>query len=169
MSRLGYLVITCFLAEAAIIFSLIPHTPRLLWNESASVRIGLYSLRPASDLRVGDLVVDKPSAGLSRYMASRRYLPADASLLKYVAAVSGQNVCRRGMIVSIDGQAIATALAKDRANRPLPVWQGCHTLKPSEIFLLSPAIADSFDGRYFGAVPLDTVTARAKPIWTEIK
>ena len=69
--------------------------------------------------------------------------------------------------VSVDGLAIAKARARDHAHRPLPVWQGCHTLKCNEIFLLNPAAPDSFDGRYFGDVPLSTVMARAEPLWTE--
>jgi conjugative transfer signal peptidase TraF len=167
MSRFGYLMVTYFLALFAIIFSLFHHTPRLMWNGSASVPIGFYTLHAPSPVQVGDLVAERPPAALARFMAQRRYLPLGTPLLKFVGAISGQTVCRRGSVVTIDGLAVATALASDHANRPLPVWQGCRRLKPSEIFLLNPARADSFDGRYFGVVPLDGVTARAQPLWTE--
>jgi type IV secretory pathway protease TraF len=100
-------------------------------------------------------------------MAMRDYLPLDVPLLKYVGALPGQTVCRRGLRVSVDGVAFATALTRDHARRPLPVWQSCRTLKPGEIFLLNPSVPDSFDGRYFGVLPFSTVTARAVPLWTE--
>jgi len=167
MSRFGYLTITCFLALFAVIFSLFHHTPRLMWNGSASVPIGLYRLHARSPIQVGDLVAERPPAALALYMAERRYLPLGVPLLKFVGAISGQTVCRRSSVITIDGLAVATVLASDHANRPLPVWQGCHRLKSSEIFLLNPARADSFDGRYFGVVPLEGVTATAEALWTE--
>ena len=100
-------------------------------------------------------------------MAMRHYLPLDVPLLKYVGALPGQTVCRHGLLVSLDAVAIATAVTRDHARRPLPTWQCCRLLKPGEIFLLNPSVPDSFDGRYFGVLPLSTVTARAVPLWTE--
>jgi conjugative transfer signal peptidase TraF len=167
MSRFGYLMVTYFLALFAIIFSLFHHAPRLMWNGSASVPIGLYALHYPSLAQVGDLVAERPPAALALYMAERRYLPLNVPMLKFVGAISGQTVCRNGATITIDGLAVATALASDHANRPLPVWRSCHRLKADEIFLLNPARADSFDGRYFGVVPLAGVTARAEPLWTE--
>ena len=167
MSRFGYVMTTYLMTLCMGIFSLFHHTPRLMWNASASTPIGLYSLHPADRLRVGDLIADRPPPSLSRFMAVRRYLPLDVPLLKYVRALPGQTVCRQGLFVSVDGRHIATALTRDHARRPLPVWQGCRLLKPREIFLLNPAAPASFDGRYFGVLPLTTVIARAKPLWTE--
>jgi conjugative transfer signal peptidase TraF len=167
MSRFGYFVTTYLMALAIGVFSLFHHTPRLMWNASASTPVGLYSLNPAEQLRVGDLVADQPAPALSRFMATRHYLPLGVPLLKYVGALPGQTVCRQDLQVSVDGLVMAMALTRDSAHRPLPVWQGCRTLKYDEIFLLNPAAPDSFDGRYFGVLPLSTVTARAVPLWTE--
>ena len=167
MTRFGYVMTTYLMTLSIGIFSLFHHTPRLLWNASASTPVGLYSLHPADKLRVGDLVADRPTPSLSHLMAMRHYLPLGVPLLKYVGALPGQTVCRRGLPVSVDGLQVATALTRDHARRPLPVWQGCRTLKPGEIFLLNPSVPDSFDGRYFGVLPLSTVTARAVPLWTE--
>ena len=167
MSRFGYFMLTYLIALCLGIFSLFHHTPRLMWNASASTPVGLYSLHPVDRLRVGDLIADRPPPDLVRFMAVRHYLPLNVPLLKYVGALSGQTVCRQGLLVSVDGRHIATALTRDHARRPLPVWQGCRLLKPAEIFLLNPTVPDSFDGRYFGILTLDTVTARAEPLWTE--
>ncbi len=162
MSRFGYLVTTCVMALAIGDFSLFHHTPRLLWNGSASTPVGLYSLHPVGQLRVGDLVADRPPPALSQLMAERHYLPQNVPLLKYVGALPGQTVCRHHLQVSVDGLVMARARARDSAHRHLPVWRGCHTLKCNEIFLLNPAAPDSFDGRYFGMVPRESVMAMPK-------
>jgi conjugative transfer signal peptidase TraF len=167
MSRFGYVMVTYFATLFIGISSLFHHVPRLLWNASASTPIGLYALHSPDQLKVGDLVADRPPLALSRYMAVRYYLPLGVPLLKYVGAVSGQTVCRHGLTISVDNVAVATARTRDHAHRPLPVWQGCRTLKAGEIFLLNASAPDSFDGRYFGVVPVSTVAARARPFWTE--
>ena len=89
MSRIGYLIFTSFLALSAVVFSRFQHAPRLpMWNESASVPVGLYALHPASPFKlVGDLVAERPLAALAHYMAERRYLPLGVPLLKFVGAV----------------------------------------------------------------------------------
>ncbi len=139
---------------------------RLVWNVSASVPVGLYRLVPVTILRVGDLVAVRPSPTLARYMASRRYVEASALLVKPVAAVAGQRVCRSGAIVTLDGATVATALVADRMRRPLPVWTGCRRLRRGEVFLLVPGVPASFDGRYFGPVATTAIVGRAVPLWT---
>lgn len=167
MSRFGYVMLALFLGVIAVIASLFHHTPRLMWNGSASAPMGLYWLQAPGKLKVGDLVADRSPTALARYMAARRYLPLNVPLLKYVGAIAGQTACRHGLLVTIDGRNIATALATDHANWPLPVWQGCHRLKAGEVFLLNQASGESFDGRYFGVATLTSVTARARPLWTK--
>ncbi len=155
-------VALCFLvAPVAVPFRL-----RLVWNVSASVPVGLYRLVPSTSPLIGDLVAVRPSAALARFMAARRYVEAGAVLVKPVAAVSGQHVCRSGAIVTLDGERIATALAADRLRRPLPVWTGCRRLRRGEVFLLVPDVAASFDSRYFGPVAKTAIAGRAVPLWT---
>jgi conjugative transfer signal peptidase TraF len=140
--------------------------PRIVWNASASVPIGFYRIEPQRDPEVGSLVAVAPPEPLDRWLTQRGYLGEDVPLLKHVAARTGQRVCRFGGIVRIDGANVAIALTRDRFNRPLPVWQGCHTLANGELFLLNPAHPASLDGRYFGPLPASTVLGRAIPILT---
>ncbi len=167
MTRFGYVMTTYLMTLGMGIFSLFHHTPRLMWNASASTPIGLYSLHPAGRLRLGDLVADRPPPGLSRFMAVRHYLPLGVPLLKYIGALPGQTICRQGLSVSVDGLAVAMALTHDHTRRPLPAWQGCRVVKPDEIFLLNPGAPESFDGRYFGVLPRSTIVAHATPLWTK--
>lgn len=137
---------------------------RFLWNTSASVPRGLYLVSDERPAR-GELAVVRPPRDLARLMARRRYVPLGVPLLKPVAAVSGQVICRIEDKVTIDGRAEATALRADRLGRPLPDWSGCIRLRADQFFMLADASPASFDGRYFGPVDGKAVIGRAVPVW----
>lgn len=141
--------------------------PLLVWNASASAPIGLYAVHPAGALAITDLIVARPPEPLAEWLAARGYLPKEALLIKRVAALPGQNVCRTDFTISVDGSAVAEANAIDHAGRDLPRWSGCFTLRPGDVFLLNWDHPASLDGRYFGALPVEAVVGRAQPIWTE--
>jgi conjugative transfer signal peptidase TraF len=141
--------------------------PLLVWNASASAPIGLYAVRPLGALSIADLVVARPPEHLAEWLAARGYLPKGALLIKRVAALPGQKVCRANLTISVNGSVVAEANARDHAGRDLPRWSGCFTLRPGDVFLLNWDHPASLDGRYFGALPVDAVVGRAQPIWTE--
>lgn len=142
--------------------------PRLLWNETASVPVGLYRVRPGSALHVGDTAAIRLPDRVALLLAKRGYLPFGVPLLKPVAALPGQNVCRTKTAISIDGAHAGDALTSDHRGRPLPVWQGCHRLRADEIFVMNPAEPRSLDGRYFGSIPASTVIGCAVPLWLPV-
>ena len=161
-------IIIALAAVATMALAMPLHTPRLLlWNASASVPVGLYWLRPAIHLHVGDLVAVQPSTPLARYLAVRGYLPVGVPLLKHILALPGHTVCRISRAVTIDGTGVADALDRDHLGRLLPIWQGCRTLRAGEVFLLNRQSQSSFDGRYFGPLPFASIVGRAVPLWTE--
>jgi conjugative transfer signal peptidase TraF len=138
-----------------------------VWNASASVPTGLYAIRGKASLHVGERIAIEPPPALRTLLADRGYLPTGVPLLKRIAAVRGQRVCRFDSGVTIDGQYVGAARARDRMGRPLPVWAGCHVLRVQELFAMNPAAPDSFDGRYFGVLRLADVIGRAAPVWTD--
>lgn len=140
-------------------------SPRLLWNASASVPVGLYRLEPVDQLAVGDLVAVHPPAALPDFLDARGYLPRGVPLLKHVMALEGALVCRSGDRISINHRHLGRAHAQDRNGRDLPVWQGCHRLAAGEVFLMNPDAPDSLDGRYFGTLLRTAITARLTPLW----
>lgn len=155
-------------ACGAIVVTAVSHpSPRLIWNASASAPIGLYSVSPIDRPTVGQLVAISPPPHWARWMAGRHYLPLGIPLLKHVAALPGQLVCRTGRAVSVDAEVIAFALSRDRLVRSLPDWQGCHQLRHDEIFAVNAAVPDSFDGRYFGPLPARSVIGAVSPIYTQ--
>lgn len=161
-------IITTMLAgTAAIAFGSITTVPvQLIWNSSASVPIGLYTVAPAEQLVLSDLVAVRAPAPIEHFMVARGSIAAGVPLLKHVRALPGQTVCRIGGAISIDGTQLGEALARDRYGRELPNWQGCRELAHGEIFLMNAA-PDSFDGRYFGPFPARSVIGHATPLWTD--
>jgi conjugative transfer signal peptidase TraF len=145
----------------------VPVTHHLVWNASPSIPTGLYAIRGNANLHVGERIAIEPPPALRRLMRERGYLPDHLPLLKRVAAVSDQRVCRFAHGVTIDGELVGIARARDRAGRTLPTWYGCQRLRTGEIFAMNPAAPDSFDGRYFGLLKLDSVIGRAMPVWTD--
>jgi len=139
--------------------------PRLLFNTTASAPLGFYRLTPGRFAK-GQLAAVAPPQGLANWMARRGYLPANVPLLKEVAAVGGQRVCRGGDVLSIDGAPVARILPHDRQGRALPAYQGCRRLNSDEVFLLNRHAPSSLDGRYFGPLPARHVIGGARPLWT---
>ncbi len=161
MTRLGYIMTAYFTALSLIGLSVGAPGPKFIWNVSASVPVGLYVLHPADKLHVGDLLAIRPPKPLAEFLDQRRYLPINVPMLKHVAALAGQKVCRNGRKITVDGKAVASALDRDRFGRPLPTWQGCRVIAVGEVFLLN-ARWDSLDGRYFGPLPITAVMGRAE-------
>jgi conjugative transfer signal peptidase TraF len=160
-------VITTYTAVLFVALTAVVHpAPKLLWNASASVPIGLYAVRRALPLHVGELVIVTPPEPLAQFLAVRHYLPLGVPLLKHVLALSGQTVCRNERAIIVDDITVGEALDRDRFGRALPDWQGCRALTSSEVFVMNTVPPDSLDGRYFGPLPLTTIVGQAEPIWT---
>lgn len=166
MTRARYIMVTVA-ALAAVIAGSIPTAPRLVWNASASVPIGFYTIAPVDRLAVPDLVVVIPPEPLAVFMVARGYIGRDVPILKNVIGLPGQRVCRAGAEITVDGRHLGGARERDSMGRDLPVWQGCHIIAEGEVFLMNPAVADSFDGRYFGPFPASAVIGRASPLFTD--
>ncbi|GHH24208.1 peptidase S26 [Sphingomonas glacialis] len=165
MTRFGYVMVASFATMATVVPAFLHPAARLIWNASESVPIGLYAVRAAAQPRRGDLVAVVPPTALAGYLAGRHYLPLHVPLLKHVAGISGQRVCRPGTRVTVDGVTLGSALHRDHRGRPLPVWHGCRTLGTRDVFLMNASVPDSFDGRYFGPLPASTIVGRLTPVW----
>lgn len=166
MTRRSF-VLAGVVAAATIATLTVRPTRYAVWNATASVPTGLYAIRGKANLHVGERVAIEPPPALRRLLAERRYLPTGVPLLKRIAAVSGQRICRFAHGITIDGEYVGVARARDRLGRPLPVWAGCHVLQTGELFVMNPAAPDSFDGRYFGVLRITDVIGRATPVWTD--
>ena len=167
MMRFGRFAATSAVVLGVGLSVLFRPAPRLIWNASASVPIGLYTVRPAGPLHVDELLVVMPPEPLATFLDERRYLPLGVPLLKHVLALPGQTVCRSDRTITVDGVTVGDALDRDHLGRPLPVWHGCRVVGAGNVFLMNWQSGDSLDGRYFGSLPTTTVVGRADPLWTD--
>lgn len=164
--RLKTLAATFGVAAALVATIVLEPLPVCIWNASASVSIGLYRLRPASQFQVTELVAVQPPEPLATFLDLNGYLPAGVPMLKRVLALPGQTVCRSGLAISVDDIAMGEARDRDGRGRPLPKWQGCRVVGDGELFMMNWQSDNSLDGRYFGFLPASSVIGRAIPVWT---
>ncbi len=167
MTRSGRIAAGCIAALGLGLSALFRPTPRLIWNASASIPIGLYAVQPAGALHVSELLVVMPPEPLATFLDERHYLPKGVPLLKHVLALPGQTVCRSDRTITVDGVTMGDALDRDHLGRPLPIWHGCRVVGAGNVFLMNRQSGDSLDGRYFGPLPTTTVVGRADPLWTD--
>ncbi|RAH96356.1 S26 family signal peptidase [Acuticoccus sediminis] len=167
MTRRGYTITTATAVSLLGILSVVSFAPKLIWNASASAPIGLYAIEPERSPEVTDLVAVRAPEPLAGFLADGGYLPRGVPLLKRVAALPGQRVCRTGLAITVDGVPMGEALERDRRGNSLPIWQGCRVVVEGELFLMNWQVRDSLDGRYFGPLPASAVIGRAIPLYTD--
>ena len=139
---------------------------RLVYNPTASARLGWYAVVPVTTPRVGDVLLAHLPSSAALFADNRRYLPKSVPILKRVGAVAGQRVCVRNRVLRVDRELPVRLLERDGIGRPLTPWRGCRELNVDELFLLSHDSPASFDSRYFGPIPKRLVIGRAVALWT---
>lgn len=137
---------------------------KLLYNPSPSAPVGFYTIKCRHGFALGDFVAAKLPDEAEQLAAERGYLPNKTPVLKTISAVSGDEICIYSVSVLINGDPVATVQKTDSLGRLMPVKQGCYQLQPGEYFLLSTAIENSFDSRYFGPVDEDLILGVATPL-----
>jgi conjugative transfer signal peptidase TraF len=154
-------------AYVATLIGLDVRVPLVIYNASGSAPLGFYYLENRQLAR-GEFAVIKPRPAIELMLAASGILPPSVPLVKQIAAIGGDEVCRSDEpngTISINGKVVAETFAKDRDGHPLPAWSGCIRLVDGEFFLLQPHPL-SFDSRYFGPVMQCDILGVARPIWT---
>lgn len=140
--------------------------PWLTYNASPSAPVGFYLMAAERPLRIGDVVLVRLPGDAAALAAERGYLPSSVPALKRVAGLAGDRVCGQGQLVLINDAPAAIRFPGDGKGRALPFWDGCRTLRPTEVFVLNEGVSASFDGRYFGPVDTRSIIGRLVPLWT---
>jgi type IV secretory pathway protease TraF len=144
IGRAGWGALAAFAALGLAVRAL--PSPALV-NESPSIPRGLYLRALDQRLRPGAVVAVAPPPEARRYLEGLG-MPPGTPLLKRVAAVAGDHVCRQGADLQWRGGAVR-ALSRDRRGIGLPAWSGCRRLAADELLVLGDT-PTSFDSRYFG-------------------
>ncbi len=125
--------------------------PLAIINETPSMQKGLYvRTGDAQKLKRGEIVALPMPKSAKDYLVDKLGYPADTLLIKRVAALPGEIVCRQSDILTVAGNTLQ-AKARDKHDNVLPNWQGCHKLSNERIFIQGDH-SGSFDSRYFGPV-----------------
>lgn len=135
----------------------------LIWNRTGSAPEGLY-WRSNDPFTRGRWVIVSASSADAQWAEQQGFVGKDWPLLKRIAGTVGDEICRHGQTISINGDAVASAHLVDSSGRKLPDWQGCVRLSETEVFLLN-AHPESLDGRYFGAMKLEDLDGVAIPLF----
>ena len=166
MMKRKVLLATALPVLALAVASAVSVPKKLIYNASDSAPVGFYWLDNRPIMR-GDYVLVHVPERVRQLVESREYLPPDIPLIKRVAAVEGDEICRSGDEIRINGESVARAQISDGLGRPMPVWRGCHLLHERRVFLLQDH-PQSFDSRYFGPVDRRLIIGRAtrlRPLW----
>jgi signal peptidase I len=153
-----------FIANAAI--PKLKTKPPMILNETPSMAKGAYvRVGEVDALKIGDIIAIPMNSAARNYLVKKLGYPKDTMLIKRVAGLSGDLVCRQDGVVTIKKSALVAARS-DRQGNHLQAWNGCRILSPNQVFLLGDHQA-SFDSRYFGPVPRNELVGiyRAAITW----
>ena len=87
----------------------------------------------------------------------------DKDFIKRVVAVAGQTIEVHGTTVKIDGQPVEDPHA--HYSKRDHVDSGPYTVPPGHVFVMGDNRDESYDGRFWGPVPLDDVKGLAMVIY----
>ncbi len=134
----------------------------MLYNGTPSMPVGLY-LRASGAVARGAIVTVRAVDVAPGYAAERNFTDPGDRFLKRVVGAAGDVVCASGAEITLNGARVAERQARVSAGRALPAWSGCVTLDADHVFLLGDTL-DSFDGRYWGATPVDRIEGMWRPM-----
>ncbi|HYN37670.1 MAG TPA: S26 family signal peptidase [Rhodospirillales bacterium] len=146
-------------------WSLLSAPDQIIYNHSPSLPAGFY-VRTADPPSRGRLIRFATPETAAAYARERGDDIASVTFLKPVGATAGDQVCRQGETLSVNGTGVASARERDGAGRLLPAWSGCRTLRPGEFLALATRVPNSFDSRYYGPVPRGRILGVYRPLWT---
>lgn len=173
MPRIHTLVPFVVMGSAAILVSITlliwrQWGPKLLINETASEPLGVYRLVPheESNYRRGMFVVFPVPRELRAIVYGRHWMRNGIPFLKELLGMPGDRVCVFADRLEINTEAIGPVFERDSTGQSLPQQRGCFIVQPGYFFAASHYLDKSFDGRYFGALPLSEIQGEARPVWT---
>lgn len=153
-----------FLALVTGIF-LIYHPVCGFYNDSPSAPRGFYlkQLFPGPVSKGQYVIIPVPEV-VQAYVYGRGWSQPGTPLLKKVGAMPGDTVSIREEGLYINGEYIGPVLTEDRQGQPLPRLRDTFII-PEGFFFPISSYERSFDGRYFGMVPIKSIQYVVKPVW----
>ena len=145
--------------------SVIADQNRLIWNRTQSAPIGLY-WRSDGPLILNGWAVVSAQSEAARWTSTHGLTGGDWPLVKRIAGLPGDEICRENQTILINQSVVAEALLEAPGGLKLSRWQGCHVLEDGEVFLLNDH-PRSLDGRYFGVMQDSDLDGVALLLWEQ--
>ena len=166
MTRL--VTITVVIVVTLITYQIFNKSERRYWlNMTDSEPVGLYRLEKlTAPPRLGDIVIMVCPPGYERYLYGRKWLPSGWPLFKTIGGVPGDIFCISSTGFTINNKFIGPVYRHDREGRELPIMNGCKNVRANYVLPVATGLKTSFDGRYFGDVPLSLIKGKAVPMVT---
>lgn len=144
-----------------MIFSELMPFPKIFhYNKTPSLSIGLYCEVPFERIEKDDLVLLEIPESVKTMVLERKWMEENELLLKKVGAIEGDVFNISDKQLEINNSYIGPVYEVDSQNRPMPVLRGTFEVSPGHILPIATNVSNSFDGRYFGTVPVSAVKAK---------
>ena len=138
------------------IFLTIRFEKLIIYNPTPSVQTGFY-VYDGHKYEPGSIILFKTPSIVKDYTEKYFSKAPLEHFLKPVLAKEGDHVCYKNGAFYLNGEAFAGASKEDSAGHPLPLWQECRIMRAGEYFVFSDLVENSFDSRYYGPVPKESI------------
>lgn len=145
------------------------YMPPMIFNYTHSEPYGFYQLKvlKPSDYTRGMTVLFPVPEPFKAMVYGRGWINKGTPLMKQIWGLAGDTVCINNKEATVNGRYLGPISSADSYGRPLPALRGCFVVPDGFFFPAGNYITNSFDGRYFGPVPLTNIQAEAEPTsWT---
>ncbi|BAL82989.1 putative TraF peptidase [Selenomonas ruminantium subsp. lactilytica TAM6421] len=133
-----------------------------VYNATASVPVGWYLLLSPQDVARDDMVVFTVPEDVQELAVERGWLPKGTKMLKRVGGLAGDMYgVNRSRQFYVNGIYIGQASLTDGKGQQMPDRSCCIHMVEEHRFLPIGDSSHSFDGRYYGTVPLDCIKNKA--------
>ena len=143
-------------------------TPKVFYlNVTSSLPTGLYMKIPGKECRRGDYIVYEPSEETKELIIKNGWGDGKRDFLKRVGATAGEkySVDAETLKFEIEGKYIGQVYETDTNGNALPKLRGEFEVPKGYVLPIATS-ARSFDGRYSGTIPQNSIKTRVVPILT---
>ena len=143
-------------------------SPHFIINYTASLPVGIYFREPIKGkvLQRGDIVEISQEGKLGLYAGNYHILPKGYSFIKIVYGLPGDTYESSSGTLLLNGLPFGPILKSTSTGIPLPQkLPGEHTIPTDYILPLTPS-QSSFDGRYYGSIPISFIKYRLHAVFT---
>lgn len=137
----------------------------VVYNHSASLPVGWYVVVPDKNYKVGDIVVFDLQEKARALAVNRGWIRENDLFMKRIGALEGvEYEITRGRQFLINRNVFGDVQNVDSLGRNMPEYIGKYIVPPNE-FLPVADIANSYDGRYYGTVPIENIRFKVIPLY----